>query len=60
MSNIDEAKWRAIQEGYDAFNRGATLNDNPYKPRDPCKRAWSRGWKEGQHHRWTKRPPRSN
>jgi ribosome modulation factor len=49
---------KAIQEGYDAHWRGVRIQDNPYKPRDPRKRAWSRGWKEAEGHRYKELYPR--
>ena len=38
----------AHQEGYDAFNKGLTLADNPY-PKDAEKRkGWDAGWEDAK------------
>jgi ribosome modulation factor len=42
---------KALQQGYDACWRGEPIEANPYLPRDPRKRAWSRGWKQAEGHK---------
>jgi ribosome modulation factor len=42
------AKSDAYEEGYDAFNKGCTLDDNPHD-QDPVRQsAWIEGWEDAK------------
>lgn len=38
----------AEKEGKWAFQKGASLSDNPYKPRTWKHDSWNMGWRRGQ------------
>jgi ribosome modulation factor len=40
----DEARWRAMQKGYDAYGNGVDLDDNPYPKGNLLRQPWSQGW----------------
>src|ERR1700722_4280610 len=39
-----EHKWRAMQQGYDAYAKGVNLDDNPYPKGNLLRQPWSQGW----------------
>jgi|HubBroStandDraft_5_1064220.scaffolds.fasta_scaffold09405_3 hypothetical protein len=39
-----EAKWRAMQEGFDAYAMGVDLDDNPHPKGSLLRQPWSQGW----------------
>jgi hypothetical protein len=36
------------QEGYDAFNKGLTLADNPHKEDGEKRKSWEAGWEDAK------------
>ena len=39
-----ENRPKAVIEGYEAYNRGVVVGDNPYNEKDPRYWQWMNGW----------------